>query len=139
VVVLTWLMHRLPQHLGLLWYVPLWAMMALIAIAALFVPHGGAWRRDGAVLVLCMMGCATAAFIPVAYFDGISTTRHMAGMNMATALAVPISIALVISMMRQALTRTLQRSRHSAAQYVPPGDLPSTRAQLPQRLRAAGD
>jgi NADH:ubiquinone oxidoreductase subunit 6 (subunit J) len=104
-------MHRLPKHLGLLWYVPLWTMMALIAIAALFVPHGGTWRRDGAVLVLCMTGCAIAEFIPVAYFDGISTTRHMAGMNMATALAVPISIALVISMMHQALTRTWQRSR----------------------------
>jgi hypothetical protein len=109
VVVLTWLMHRLPQHLGLLWYVPLWTMMALTALAALFVPHGGAWRRDGAVLVLCMTGCAIAAFIPVAYFDGISTTRHMVGMNTATALAVPISIALVISMMYQALSRTRQR------------------------------
>jgi len=103
VVVLTWLMHRLPQHLGLLWYVPLWTVMALVAIAALFAPHGGAWRRDGAVLVLCMTGCAVAAFIPVAYFDGISTTRHMVGMNMATALAVPVSIALVISMTYQAL------------------------------------
>jgi hypothetical protein len=115
VVVLTWLMHRLPRHLGLLWYVPLWAMMVLIAIAALFVPHGGAWRRDGAVLVLCMTGCAIAAFIPVAYFDGISTTRHMAGMNMATALAVLISIALVISMVHQAITHTWQRSQPSAA------------------------
>jgi hypothetical protein len=115
VVVLTWLMHRLPRHLGLLWYIPLWTMMVLIAIAALFVPHGGAWRREGAVLVLCMTGCAIAAFIPVAYFDGISTTRHMAGMNMATALAVPISIALVISMIHQALTRRRQRSQPSAA------------------------
>ena len=60
-----------------------------------------------------MTGCAIAAFIPVAYFDGISTTRHMAGMNMATALAVPISIALVISMVYQALTRTRQRSQPS--------------------------
>ena len=107
VVVLTWLMHRLPRHLGLLWYVPLWAAMALIAIAALFVPHGRAWRRDGAVLVLCMTGCAIVAFLPVAYFDGISTTRHMVGMNMATALAVPIGVALVISMVRQALTPDL--------------------------------
>lgn len=115
VVALTWLMHRLPRHLGLLWYVPLWTMMVLIAIAALFVPHGGAWRRNGAVLVLCMTGCAIAAFIPVAYFDGISTTRHMAGMNMATALAVPISTTLVISMVHQALTRTRQRSQPSAA------------------------
>ena len=41
-VVLTWLMHRLPQYLGLLWYVPLWTVMASIAIAALFVPHGRA-------------------------------------------------------------------------------------------------
>ena len=115
VVVLTWLMYRLPRHLGLLWYIPLWTMMVLIAIAALFVPHGGAWRREGAVLVLCMTGCAIAAFIPVAYFDGISTTRHMAGMNMAAALAVPISIALVISMIHQALTRRRQRSQPSAA------------------------
>jgi hypothetical protein len=119
VVVLTWLMHRLPQHLGLLWYVPLWTAMALIAIAALFVPYGGAWRRDGAVLVLSMTGCAIAAFIPVAFFDGISTTRHMVGMNMATALAVPISIALGISMVHQALTRPRQRSQPSAAQYLP--------------------
>jgi hypothetical protein len=104
VVVLTWLMHRLPRHLGLLWYIPLWTTMTLIAIAALFVPPGGTWRRDGAVLVLCMTGCAIAAFIPVAYFDGISTTRHMAGMNMATALAVPVSIALILSMTHQALT-----------------------------------
>jgi hypothetical protein len=93
--------------------------MALIAIAALFVPRSGTWRGDGAVLVLCMTGRAVAGFIPVAYFDGISTTRHMAGMNMATALAVPISIALVISMMHQALTRIWQRSQPSAAQYLP--------------------
>src|SRR5450759_3744269 len=45
------------------------------------------WHRDGAVLVLCMTGCAIAAFIPPAYFDGISTTRHMVGMNIATAIA----------------------------------------------------
>ena len=121
VVVLTWLMHRLPKHLGLLWYVPLWTTMVLIAIAALFVPHGGIWRRDGAVLVLCMTGCAIAAFIPVAYFDGISTTRHMAGMNMATALAGLISIALVISMMHQALAHeSLARmSRRQRAGGVP--------------------
>jgi hypothetical protein len=121
VVVLTWLMHRLPRQLGLLWYVPLWTAMALIAIAALFVPRGRAWRRDGAVLVLCMTGCAVAAFIPAAYLDGISTSRHMVGMNMATALAFPISIALSISMMHQALTRARQRSQPSAAQCLSPG------------------
>ena len=110
VAVLTWLMHRLPRQLGLLWYVPLWAAMAAIAIAALFVPRGRAWRRDGAFLVLCMTGCAIAAFIPAAYLDGISTSRHMVGMNIATALAFPISIGLSISMMRQALARARQRS-----------------------------
>ena len=119
VAVLTWLAHRLPKHLGLLWYVPLWTTMALIAIAALFVPHGRIWRRDGAVLVLCMTGCAIAAFIPVAYFDGISTTRHMAGMNMATSLAGLISIALVISMMHQALAH-------------------ASLARMPRRQRAGG-
>jgi len=118
VVVLTWLMHRLPQHLGLLWYVPLWTAMAAIAIAALFVPHGRAWRRDGAVLVLCMTGCAIAAFIPVAYFAGLSTTRHMVGMNMASALAFPVSIALAISMMHQVLTRSRQRSQTFAGEGV---------------------
>jgi hypothetical protein len=39
----------------------------------------------------------------------------MAGMNMATALAVLISIALVISMVHQAITHTWQRSQPSAA------------------------
>jgi hypothetical protein len=120
VVGLTWLMHRLPRHLGLLWYIPLWIAMTLIAIAALLVPPGGTWRRDGAVLVLCMTGCAVAAFIPVAYFDGISTTRHMAGMNMATALAVPTSIALVSSMTHQALTGAWRRPQASAARSTRP-------------------
>jgi hypothetical protein len=106
VAVLTWLMHLLPARLGLLWYVPLWLAMTAIALAALFVPRGPAWRRDGAALVLCMTGCAVAAFIPAAYFDGISTTRHMVGMNMATALAVPVGIALVISLTHQALRRS---------------------------------
>ena len=120
VVALTWLMHRLPRHLGLLWYIPLWIAMTLIAIAALLVRPGGTWRRDGAVLVLCMTGCAVAAFIPVAYFDGISTTRHMAGMNMATALAVPTSIALVSSMTYQALTRAWRRPQASGARSTRP-------------------
>jgi hypothetical protein len=84
-----------------------------------------------------MTGCAIAAFIPVAYFDGISTTRHMAGMNMATALPVPISIALAISMIHQAPTRTRQRSQPPRRNTFPPDDfspLPSA-GQLAVGLR----
>jgi hypothetical protein len=68
-------------------------------------------------MVLCMTGCAIAAFIPPAYFDGISTTRHMVGMNLATALALAISIALAASMILQALARA---PRHPE----PPGQRP---------------
>lgn len=117
VVVVTWLMHRLPRQLGLLWLVPLWTAMAAVAIVALFRRRGRPWHRDGAVLVLCMTGCAIAAFIPPAYFDGISTTRHMVGMNLATALALAISIALAASMILQALARV---PRHPE----PPGQRP---------------
>jgi len=117
VVVLTWLVHRLPARLGLLWLVPVWTAMAAIAIAALSRRRDRTWHRDGAVLVLCMTGCAIAAFIPPAYFDGISTTRHMIGMNLATVLAFAISIALAASMILQALDRALQpRSLTSAGQ-----------------------
>jgi hypothetical protein len=109
VIVVTWLVQRLPRRLGLLWLVPLWAAMAAAAIVARFRRRGRPWHRDGAVLVLCMTGCAIAAFIPPAYFDGISTTRHMVGMNLATALAFAISIALAASMILQALNRARQR------------------------------
>ena len=63
-----------------------------------------------------MTGCAFVAFIPPAYFAGISNTRHMVGANLATALAFTISVALAISLIQQALTR----DRRSAA--------PATRA-----------
>jgi hypothetical protein len=63
------------------------------------------WHRDGAVLVFCMTGCAVVAFIPPAFFDGISTARHMVGMNLATALAFAFSIALAASMIHQARAR----------------------------------
>jgi hypothetical protein len=109
VVVLTWLMRQLPRGLGLFLLVPLWLAMAGLAIAALRLPGGRAWRRDGAVLVLCMTGCSAAAFIPPAFFAGISTTRHMVGMNLATALAVTGSVALGLSLGRQALNRVRRR------------------------------
>jgi hypothetical protein len=121
VVVLTWLVHQLPARLGLLWLVPLWTAMAAIAIAALSRRRRAAWYRDGAVLVLCMTGCAIAAFIPPAYFDGISTTRHMVGMNIATAIAFPVSIALAISMAHQALTSRRRRPESAAGPGGPAG------------------
>ncbi len=114
VVVVTWLMHLLTHRLGLRWFVPLWMAMASIAIIALFLRRGQAWRRDAAVLVLCMTGCAIAAFIPPAYFAGISTTRHMVGMNIATALAFPVSIALALSMIYQMWRRAWRRDGPAA-------------------------
>jgi hypothetical protein len=105
VLVFTWLMQRLPARLGLLWYVPLWSALAAIALVALARARRRPWHRDGAVLVLCMVGCAVAAFIPPAYFAGISTTRHMVGMNLATALALTIAAALAVSMVYQAVKR----------------------------------
>jgi hypothetical protein len=52
-----------------------------------------------------MTGCAVVAFVPPAYFAGISTTRHMVGMNLATALAFTISFGVLVSLLRQRLTR----------------------------------
>ena len=119
VVVLTWLMRQLPRGLGLFLLVPLWLVMAVLAIAALAVPGGRSWRRDGAVLVLCMTGCSIAAFIPPAFFAGISTTRHMVGMNLATALAVIGSVALGLSMGSQALSRARRRPESAPATPAP--------------------
>jgi hypothetical protein len=121
VLVLTWLARQLPPRLGLLWLVPLWAAMAAVAITALRLQRGHPWRRDGAVLVLCMTGCATAAFIPPAYFVGISTTRHMVGTNLATALALTITIALAVSMIYQALARPPRRPQTASAPATPDG------------------
>jgi hypothetical protein len=100
VTVVTWLMRRLPAGLGLLWYLPLWAAMTAVAAAAL-ARRRRPWHRDAAALVLCMTGCAVVAFIPPGYFAGISTTRHMVGMNLATALAFVASVALAVSIWRK--------------------------------------
>jgi hypothetical protein len=110
VVVVTWLMNQLPPDLGLWWLVPLWLVMAAVAIVALRWGQTRAWYRDGAVVVLCMIGCAAAAFIPPAYYAGISTTRHMVGMNLATALAFVVAAGLAVSMIRQLLTRPARRA-----------------------------
>ena len=103
-------MHQLPPGLGLWWLIPLWLVMAAIAAAALAWGRARAWRRDGAVMVLCMIGCAMVAFVPPAYYAGISTTRHMVGMNLATALAFVVAAGLAVSMIRQLLTRPARRA-----------------------------
>jgi hypothetical protein len=66
-----------------------------------------------------MTGCAMAAFIPPAYFAGISTTRHMVGSNLATLLALTLSVALAVSMGYRAVTRALGRPRAPAAPVGP--------------------
>lgn len=101
VVVLTWLVRRIPRNFGLAWLLALWAAMAAVALVALRGRRD--WYRDGSVLVLCMVGCAIAAFIPPAYYAGISTTRHMVGTNLATALAAVLSVALLASMVITAI------------------------------------
>jgi hypothetical protein len=105
VVVLTWLMHQLPPGLGLWWFVPLWLVMAAVAALALTRGQARPWHRNGAAMVLCMTGCAVVAFIPPAYYSGISTTRHMVGMNLATSLALVVTAALAVSLIHQAVTR----------------------------------
>jgi hypothetical protein len=105
VVVVTWLMHQLPPGLGLWWLVPLWLVMSAVAVVALGLGRTRAWHRDGAVVVLCMIGCAILAFIPPAYYAGVSTTRHMVEMNLATSLAFVVAAGLAASMIRQLLTR----------------------------------
>jgi hypothetical protein len=114
VVVVTWLMHQLPAGLGLWWFVPLWLVMAAIAVAALVWGRARAWRRDGAVMVLCMIGCAMVAFIPPAYYAGISTTRHMVGTNLATSFAFVVAAGLAGSMIWQLLTRPGRRAVSAA-------------------------
>lgn len=109
VVVVTWLAQRLPAGLGLFLLVPLWAVMAAIAAAALRLRRDDPWHRDGAVLVLCMTACAMAAFVPPAYFAGISTTRHMVGANLATLLALTVSAALAASMGHRAVAAARSR------------------------------
>jgi hypothetical protein len=124
VVVLTWLAHQLPAHLGLWLYVPLWLVLAAVAIVALYRRDGRPWHRDAAVLVLCMTGCAATAFIPPAYFAGISTTRHMVGTNLATALTLVIGIGLAASMIHQALTRSRPAPADPATEATAPAAAP---------------
>lgn len=120
VVVVTWLMRQLPAHLGLYGLIPLWAAIAAIALIGLRRRHRLPWHRDGAVTVLCLIVCAMAAFIPPAFFDGISTTRHMVGMNLATVLSAALGFALAVSMIAQAVTGARHRDTGTAAASAAP-------------------
>ena len=103
--VVSGLIRAIGPRLGLLFLVPLWAAMAVIAAASLRRSNSVPWRRDGAVLVLCLTGCAIAAFVPPGYFEGTAVPRHMLGMNLATALAFPVSVALATAMAGEAVAR----------------------------------
>jgi hypothetical protein len=116
--VLSWLAQRLPPRLGLWWYIPLWGVMAAVGLLALR-RRRRPWHRDGAVLVLCMTGCAILAFVPPAYFDGISTARHMVGMSLATALALAMTVTLGVSMIYAAEARRRQRAAAGAPRIRP--------------------
>jgi hypothetical protein len=129
VIVVTWLMHQLPRRLGLYWLVSLWAVLAAIAVIALRRRSGGPWLRDGAAAVLCLIGCAVVAFVPPAYFEGISTTRHMVGMNLANCLAFVLAAALAASMISAAVL--------SASLRGPPAS-PFPRRRAPPACSCAG-
>jgi hypothetical protein len=145
VTVITWLMHQLPAGLGFGWYLTLWGVMAVLAIVviALRRPRGGhgpsgsgvspgdavsarSWQRDAAVLVLCMTGCAATAFIPPAYFAGISTTRHMVGTNLSTGIALVVAIALACSLVYRAMSRTRPEPPAGAPAVMPELAKPSS-------------
>ena len=98
------------SRLGLWYLVPLWIAMAGVARAALRRQDRKPWRREGAAVVLCLTGCAIAAFIPPGYFEGTAVTRHMLGMNLASLLPVPVAVALAASLVRQGrFSRALRR------------------------------
>lgn len=117
-IVFSWLAQRLPPRLGLLWLVLLWLTTASVALIALR-RRRAQWHRDGAVVVLCMTGCAVMGFIPPAYFDGISSARHMVVMNLCLALAFAISVALTGSMIYHGARRGPRRIATKAAPASP--------------------
>jgi hypothetical protein len=106
-------------------------VMAAIGAVTLRLRRGDSWHRDGAVLVLCMTGCAVAAFLPPAYFAGISTTRHMVGSNLATLLALTLSVALALSMGYRAVIRVLARPGAPAGMPGDPAGMPGDPAPVP--------
>jgi hypothetical protein len=102
---LTSIVAAVPASLGLVWLLQLWAAMAIVATWALRAGRPTApWHRDAALTILLLTGCAVAAFIPAAYLDGIEITRHMLGMNLATALACVLTATLLASMIRRGVS-----------------------------------
>jgi hypothetical protein len=93
----------IPTQLGLFWLIPLWAVMLALSVVTLRRPQTASWHHDAAVATIALTGCAVAAFVPAAFFDGIEITRHMLGMNMATALAFTVSFTLLASLLRRGL------------------------------------
>ena len=138
VIVVTSLMHQLPRKLGLYGLLPAWLLMAGIALLALLCRRRRPWHRNAAVVVLCLTGCAVVAFIPPGFFEGISTTRHMLGMNLATWLSIPLSVGLAVSMMAQLVTRRRPAPQASPASAQPEvaldnGLLPARRPVPPRQ------
>lgn len=124
VIAVSWLAQRLPPSLGPLWLVLLWLAMTAIALLAL-LRRCKPWHRAGAVVVLCMTGCTIVAFIPPAYFDGISTARHMTVMNFALALPFVMSTALAVSMIYHAAARARRDHDQGCAARTPSPSLTS--------------
>jgi len=90
-------------------------------------PKLATWHHDAAVATIGLTGCAMVAFVPAAFFDGVETTRHMLGMNMATALAFSVCFTLLASLLRRGL-RQEGTWGHSDAALSWEGLAPQSRA-----------
>jgi hypothetical protein len=131
VAVVSWLTRHLSGNTGLGFLLPLWAALLAVGLIALRRRSSQPWQRDGAVLVLCMTACALLAFVPPAFFDGISTTRHMVGENLATDLALTFAVPLAASMAWQELARRRRRGGPESAGQQPDRVLPRPRRDEP--------
>jgi hypothetical protein len=111
VPVLDAVVDAIPGGVGLFWLLPLWAAMAALAWCSLRTSRQSMpGQRDAARAVLLLVGCSVAAFIPAAFFAGVETTRHMLGMNLATALACVLSSLLVGSTIRRGIADAARQS-----------------------------
>jgi hypothetical protein len=112
ITVLSGIVQAVPSGLGLFWLIPLWSAMAAMALWTLRrtrrIPG---WHRDASFGILLLAGCAVAAFVPAAYFAGVETTRHMLGMNLATALACVLAGCLFCSMIRSGIVDSGQEGQ----------------------------
>jgi hypothetical protein len=104
----------IPTQLGLFWLIPLWAVMLALAVVTLRRPRAAGWHHDAAVATIGLTGCAMATFVPAAFFDGAEITRHMLGMNLATALAFAVCFTLLASLLRRGLRQEGLHGRPAA-------------------------